>query len=64
MKQERNNEAASVSPVVSISSNYYGIKSYNANYARNLLASLHQIHDVGSVQILVPFVKYICVYMI
>ena len=61
MKQERNKEAASVSPVVSISSKYE-IQSYNANYACNLHASSHQIPDVGSVQYL-SRLSNVCVYM-
>jgi hypothetical protein len=42
--QGHNKEAATVSPVVSISSKYYEIqKGDNTNYDDNLLASLHQI---------------------
>jgi len=47
--QEHNKEAATVSPVVSISSKYEIQQGDDANYAVNLLASLHQVHDVGSV---------------
>jgi hypothetical protein len=47
--QENNKEAATVSPVVSISSKYEIQQGDDANYAVNLLASLHQVLDVGSV---------------
>ncbi len=49
MTQEHNKEAATVSPVVSISSKYERQQGDNANYAVDLLASLHQVPDVGSV---------------
>jgi hypothetical protein len=47
--QEHNKEAATVSPVVSISSKYEIQLEIETNYAFNLLASLHQVPDVGSV---------------
>jgi hypothetical protein len=47
--QEHNKEAATVSPVVLISSKYEIQQKDNANNAVNLLASLHQVPDVGSV---------------
>jgi hypothetical protein len=46
--QEHNKEAATVLPVISISSNYEIQQRNNANYAVNLLTSLHQVSDVGS----------------
>jgi hypothetical protein len=47
--QEHNKEAATVSPVVSISSKYEIEQGDNANKAVILLASSHQIPNVGSV---------------
>jgi hypothetical protein len=47
--QEHNKEAATVSPVVSISCKYEIQLEIETNYAVNLHASLHQVPDVGSV---------------
>ena len=49
MKQEHNKEAETVSPVVSIFPASMRYREINANYAVNLLVSLHQIPDVGSI---------------
>jgi hypothetical protein len=61
--QEHNKEAATVSPVVLISSKYEKQQGDNTNYAVNLLASLHQIPDVGRAYNLSRLLS-ICAYRI